>query len=172
MSAIKEQNDTNLKILWGGEKGEEREGGKREERESREEREKEESRLVAGRRQTSSDSATCRCAQSRTCEDSLQKPRSWAHTVILRPEPFVAYRTFGIAVALLGVLSRVRSPLAQLRDTQHDVDFFLWPQGQKQTASDAGHISKKRGATTRQPLCFWLSAMFCDNVGHATDCRM
>ena len=87
--------------------------------------------------------ATCRCGQSSPCEDSLQKPRSWAHTVILRPEPSVDYRTLGLAVALLGVLSRVRRSLAQSWDAQHDVDFFLWPQGQKQTASDAGHISKK-----------------------------
>ena len=153
-----------------GEKGEEREGGKREERESREEREEEESRLVAGLRQTSSDSATCRCVQSRTCEESLQKPRSW-HTVILRPEPFVAYRTFGLAVALLGVLSRVRWPLAQMWDAQHDVDFFLWLQRQSiqeggLSASDAAHISKKKKKRTRrQPPCFWLSATFHENVG-------
>ena len=67
--------------------------------------------------------------QSSSCEDSPQKPRSWAHTVMLRPEPSVDYRTLGLAVALLEVLSRVRRPLAQLWDSQHDVDFFCGCKG-------------------------------------------
>ena len=87
--------------------------------------------------------------QSSSCEDSLQKPRSWAHTVMLRPEPSVDYRTLGLAVALLEVLSRVRRPLAQLWDSQHDVDFFLSLQRQSiqdggLSASDSAHISKKK----------------------------
>ena len=73
----------------------------------------------------------------------------------------MAYRTFGLAVALLGVLSRVRRPLAQMWDAQHDVDFFLWLERQSiqqggLSASDAAHISKRKGGTTRQPPCFWL----------------
>ena len=116
--------------------------------------------------------ATCRCGQSSSCEDSLQKPCSWTHTVILRPEPFVAYRTFGLAVALLGVLSGVRRPLAQLWDAQHDVDFFSVAAGAKANSIRRRSHQQKRGGTTRQPLCFWLSATFYDNVGHATDCRM
>ena len=68
------------------------------------------SRYDAGLRQPSSDSATCRCVQSSSCEASPHKPRSWAHTVILRPEPSVD-RTFGLTVALLGAVSGARKAL-------------------------------------------------------------
>ena len=110
--------------LWDGKRREESEGGKRVERKKREEKRREGAGLSLDRVNTRARTATCRCGQSSSCEDGLQKPRSWAHTVILRPEPSVDYRTLGLAVALLGVLSRVRRSLAQMWGAQHDIDFF------------------------------------------------
>ena len=57
-------------------------------------------------------------------EAELVKPLSWSHMMVLRPKPSGGHRTIGLTVAPLRVLSRLRRPLAQKWENEHDAPYF------------------------------------------------
>ena len=67
----------------------------------------------------------------------LIKSLSWSHMMVLRPKPSGGHRTIGLTVALLRVLSRLRRPLAQKWENEHDAPHFWGFQGK---ACDRGRL--------------------------------
>ena len=55
-------------------------------------------------------------------EASLVTPLCWVHMMVLRPMPSVGHRTTSLTVSLLRALSRLRRPLAQQWENDHDAD--------------------------------------------------
>ena len=53
-------------------------------------------------------------------EAELVNPLCWPHMMVLRPKPTGGHRTIGLTVAPFRVLSRLRRPLAQKWDNDHD----------------------------------------------------
>ena len=62
-------------------------------------------------------------------EASCVKPLCWAHMMVLRPKPRGGHRTIGFTVAPLRVLSRLRRPVAQQWENEHDAAYFWGCQG-------------------------------------------
>ena len=62
-------------------------------------------------------------------EAKLSKPLNWSHMMVLRPKPSGGHRTIGLTVAPLRVLSRLRRPLAQQWENEHDAPYFWGCQG-------------------------------------------
>ena len=61
--------------------------------------------------------------------EALVKPLSCSHMMVLRPKPSGGHRTIGLTVAPLRVLSRLRRPLAQKSENDHDATYFWGCQG-------------------------------------------
>ena len=55
-------------------------------------------------------------------EASLVTPLCWVHMMVLRPMPSGGHRTTGLTVSPLRALSRLRRPLAQQWEKDHDAD--------------------------------------------------
>ena len=62
-------------------------------------------------------------------EAKLVKPLSWCHMMVLRRKPSGGHRTIGLTVVPLRVLSRLRRPLAQKWENDHDAAYFWGCQG-------------------------------------------
>ena len=79
-------------------------------------------------------------------EAELVNPLSWSHMMVLRPKPSGGHRTIGLTVAPLRVLSRLRRPLAQKWENEHDAPYFLGCQGKACDRAPLHHGGGSKGA--------------------------
>ena len=98
-------------------------------------------------------------------EAACVKPLCWAHMMVLRPKP----RTIGLTVAPLRVLSRLRRPLAQKWENEHDAAYFWGCQGKACDRAAWAHSILVAAAKGRQQSAASLLldlAKFYEHVGH------
>ena len=102
-------------------------------------------------------------------EAKLVKPLNWAHMMVLRPKPSGGHRTIGLTVAPLRVLSRLRRPLAQQWENEHDAPYFWGCQGKACDRAAWAHSIMVAAAKGRQQSAASLLldlAKFYEHVGH------
>ena len=83
-------------------------------------------------------------------EAKLIKPLNWSHMMVLRPKPSGGHRTIGLTVAPLRVLSRLRRPLAQQWENEHDAPYFWGCQGKACDRAAWAHSIMVAAAKGRQ----------------------
>ena len=102
-------------------------------------------------------------------EAKLVKPLNWSHMMVLRPKPSGGHRTIGLTVAPLRVLSRLRRPLAQQWENEHDAPYFWGCQGKACDRAAWAHSIMVAAAKGRQQSAASLLldlAKFYEHVGH------
>ena len=102
-------------------------------------------------------------------EAKLVKPLNWSHMMVLRPKPPGGHRTIGLTVAPLRVLSRLRRPLAQQWENEHDAPYFWGCQGKACDRAAWAHSIVVAAAKGRQQSAASLLldlAKFYEHVGH------
>ena len=102
-------------------------------------------------------------------EAKLVNQLCWAHMMVLRPKPSGEHRTIGLTVAPLRVLSRVRRPLAQKWENEHDAAYFWGCQGKACDRAAWAHSVVVAAAKGRQQSAASLLldlAKFFEHIGH------
>ena len=102
-------------------------------------------------------------------EAELDKPLSWSHMMVLRPKKSGCHRTIGLAVGPLRVLSRLRRPLAQKWENEHDAPYFWGCQGKACDRAAWAHSIMVAAAKGRQQSAASLLldlAKFYEHVEH------
>ena len=102
-------------------------------------------------------------------EAKLVKRLCWAHMMVLRPKPSGSHNTLGLTVSPLRVLSRLRRPLAQKWENDHDAAYFWGCQGKACDRAAWVRSIVVAAAKGRQQSAASLSldlAKFNEHVGH------
>ena len=101
-------------------------------------------------------------------EAELVKPLSWSHMMVLRPKPSGGHRTIGLTVAPLRVLSRLRRPLAQQWENEHDAPYFWGCQGKASDRAAWAHsmVAAAKGRQQSAASLLLDLAKFYEHVGH------
>ena len=99
----------------------------------------------------------------------LVKPLNWSHMMVLRPKPSGGHRTIGLTVAPLRVLSRLRKPLAQQWENEHDAPYFWGCQGKACDRAAWAHsimVAAAKGWQQSAASLLLDLAKFYEHVGH------
>ena len=99
-------------------------------------------------------------------EANLVKPSCWAHMIVLRPKHSRGRRTIGLTVSPLRVLSRLRRPLAQKLENDHDADYFCGCQGKACDRVAWAHSVMVTGRQQSSASLLLDLTKFYEHVGH------